>query len=85
MGIVYYAQRTVSGTGCLGKTFALASALLSRMGRSGPHHRDQPMRGPPPGDGAIRMRHRYPCHPKFPSSSPVWVRQLLYRLVPLGL
>ena len=39
-----------------------------------------------PGDGGIRMRQRYHRHPKFPSSSPVRVRQLLYRLAPsLGL
>ena len=61
----------------------------SRMGRSGPpppapHHRDQRTRGAPPGHGALRMRQRYPCHPKFPSSSPVWV--ILYRPAPsLGL
>ena len=40
------------------------------------------MQGAPPGDGAIRMRHRYRCHTKFPSSSPVWVRLLIFRLVP---
>ena len=58
------------------------NASLSWMGRSRP---------PPPGpantgrcsqrqDSAIRLRQRYHCHPKFPSSSPVWVSQLLYRL-----
>ena len=59
------------------------------MGRSGP---------PPPGPANMGRSSRgrcYPdeaeaeadhCHTKFPSSSPVWVRQLLSRLVPsLGL
>ena len=45
-----------------------------RWAGAGPHHRDQPIRASPPGDGAIRMRQRYHCHTKFPSSSPVWVR-----------
>ena len=45
-----------------------------------------PLRQHEAGDGAIRMRQRDHCHPKAPSSSPVWVRPLLQRLAPsLGL